>query len=536
LGFPQSVKEKMLIDAARHCCVCQRYKGVKIEVHHIVQEGLGGDNTYENAISLCFDCHADAGHYNPEHPRGTKFSPSELRRAKEKWIEMVLQHNIQQPTEPDRFYCRYYICKNYENLVEIANDDPSRFPVENPLLIKNGIIDYLTKVISKHSKSYRHASASGNSLTNKDDYLKMHRDAIVSSRKDDRFPYFEILRKPSKEELEALKREDGILQLMLAADLPIDQISIIGCCFEYGCELPHEEFIFRKLWCSFLAITNISDKPIALDSVVTKRAGNNNFSEFTTSSNALSTINLPKAPVPSNSTVILPIALLLPPLYPQNFESWHEVSEDPWEREQVQVVTHEGTSRANYPDYLVYGDQIIVDSIQYKIDGATFTQEVHKFDLSNMYTIDRHWQCGSCPHLFFKDNNIFYARELLAHCESKIGSDHFKVPENVDTLIIAEIEDEQTEITHIKINGTTLLENIYLKKSEYLEIPVKPGSTVEMVGKYVPDSGDKLNIPVGIKRNELVSHFINNMRLGLTNKFNRITTPSASLRAMQPVI
>jgi hypothetical protein len=184
LGFPQSVKEKMLIDAARHCCVCQRYKGVKIEVHHIVQEGLGGDNTYENAISLCFDCHADAGHYNPEHPRGTKFSPSELRRAKEKWIEMVLQHNIQQPTEPDRFYCRYYICKNYENLVEIANDDPSRFPVENPLLIKNGIIDYLTKVISKHSKSYRHASASGNSLTNKDDYLKMHRDAIVSSRKD----------------------------------------------------------------------------------------------------------------------------------------------------------------------------------------------------------------------------------------------------------------------------------------------------------------------------------------------------------------
>ena len=57
-----------------------------------------------------------------------------------------------------------------------------------------------------------------------------------------------------------------------------------------------------------------------------------------------------------------------------------------------------------------------------------------------------------------------------------------------------------------------------------------------MVGKYVPESDDKLNIPVGIKRNELVSRFINSMRLGLTNKSTRIAIPSASLRAMQPVI
>ena len=461
MGFPQSVKEKILVDTARHCCVCHRYKGVKVEVHHIGQEALGGANNYENAITLCFDCHADAGYYNPKHPRGIKFSPSELKRAKEQWIEMVCKHDIQQPIEPDKFYCRYYICKNYENLVEIANEDLSRFPVENPLLRKNHVTDYLSKVISKHSKSYRHANAWGKSLTNKNDYLKMHPDAIVPSGSDNLFPYFEILRKPSREELEVLKKEDGILQLMLAADLPIDQISIIGC-YENACGgvKLQEEFIFRELWCSFLAITNIFDKPIALESIVGKRAGNNNFSKFVTSSNDLSIIDLPKAAVPPNSTVILPIALLLPPLYPQSFETWHEASEDGW-KEQVQVVSHEGTSRANYSDYLVYGDQIIVDSIQYKLEGTIFTQEAHKFDLSNMYTIDRHWQCGSCPHLFFKNSDLFYARELLAHSESKIGKDHFKVPENVDTLIIAEIEDERTEITCLKINGTSFLENIY---------------------------------------------------------------------------
>ena len=71
VGFPQKVKDQIFVDTARHCCVCHRYKGVKVEVHHIKQEALGGENTYENAISLCFDCHCDAGHYNPKHPRGT---------------------------------------------------------------------------------------------------------------------------------------------------------------------------------------------------------------------------------------------------------------------------------------------------------------------------------------------------------------------------------------------------------------------------------------------------------------------------------
>lgn len=63
LGFSSSVKDQILIDTARHCCVCHRYKGVKVEVHHIKQEALGGPNTYENTIFLCFDCHCDAGHY-----------------------------------------------------------------------------------------------------------------------------------------------------------------------------------------------------------------------------------------------------------------------------------------------------------------------------------------------------------------------------------------------------------------------------------------------------------------------------------------
>ena len=55
----------------------------KIEIHHITPQAEGGADTIENAIALCFDCHADAGHYNTDHPKGTKYSRPELRMAKE---------------------------------------------------------------------------------------------------------------------------------------------------------------------------------------------------------------------------------------------------------------------------------------------------------------------------------------------------------------------------------------------------------------------------------------------------------------------
>jgi len=94
MAFNKEIKTKALVSAARHCCVCHRYKGVKVEVHHIVPIFKGGTDTEDNAIALCFDCHADAGHYNSKHPRGIKFSPEELRYARDVWYSNVKQKRI----------------------------------------------------------------------------------------------------------------------------------------------------------------------------------------------------------------------------------------------------------------------------------------------------------------------------------------------------------------------------------------------------------------------------------------------------------
>lgn len=85
MPFPKTVREQALVNSGRCCCVCHKGPGIELEVHHIKQEADGGKNTLDNAIALCFDCHAAAGHYNNHHPRGTKYSPSELRSHRDKW-------------------------------------------------------------------------------------------------------------------------------------------------------------------------------------------------------------------------------------------------------------------------------------------------------------------------------------------------------------------------------------------------------------------------------------------------------------------
>ena len=91
MSFSVNTVENLLVACGRRCCVCREMKGVKIEVHHIVPKGEGGDDTPDNAITLCFDCHAEIGHYNVKHPRGRKYTPHELRRHRDQLIGLMKQ-------------------------------------------------------------------------------------------------------------------------------------------------------------------------------------------------------------------------------------------------------------------------------------------------------------------------------------------------------------------------------------------------------------------------------------------------------------
>jgi len=88
MAFNRTQVAELLARCRRRCCVCHRFCGVKIETDHIQPSGSGGGDEIENAIPVCFDCHAEIHSYNEQHPRGRKFTADELRLHKKQWLEL----------------------------------------------------------------------------------------------------------------------------------------------------------------------------------------------------------------------------------------------------------------------------------------------------------------------------------------------------------------------------------------------------------------------------------------------------------------
>jgi 5-methylcytosine-specific restriction endonuclease McrA len=59
MGFPQTEADELLAQCHRRCCICHRFCGIKMELDHIIPREQNGSDTIDNAIPLCFECHAE---------------------------------------------------------------------------------------------------------------------------------------------------------------------------------------------------------------------------------------------------------------------------------------------------------------------------------------------------------------------------------------------------------------------------------------------------------------------------------------------
>lgn len=89
MSFPESVQVAALAACERCCCICHKFCGLKMELHHIKPKGDGGEDTFENCIPLCFDCHADMGKADPRHPKGKHYTAKELIQHRDNWYDKV---------------------------------------------------------------------------------------------------------------------------------------------------------------------------------------------------------------------------------------------------------------------------------------------------------------------------------------------------------------------------------------------------------------------------------------------------------------
>ena len=89
--FSEDIKKKVLLWSDRHCCLCGKPCGVDIEVAHLDNPQ---DNSLDNAIPLCYDCHGKSKRYDPDHPIGTKYKIEELKIRREQIFEKYTSHLV----------------------------------------------------------------------------------------------------------------------------------------------------------------------------------------------------------------------------------------------------------------------------------------------------------------------------------------------------------------------------------------------------------------------------------------------------------
>lgn len=89
MGFSEKVQAEALAACERRCCICHNFCGTKMALHHIVQRADGGDDSFDNCIPLCLNCHEDMVKPDPRHVTGKHYSERELRLHRDNWYESV---------------------------------------------------------------------------------------------------------------------------------------------------------------------------------------------------------------------------------------------------------------------------------------------------------------------------------------------------------------------------------------------------------------------------------------------------------------
>ncbi len=59
MPFSESIKQEARIKAHYRCCICEQI--APLEVHHIVPQEECNDNSFDNAVALCANCHNTYG-------------------------------------------------------------------------------------------------------------------------------------------------------------------------------------------------------------------------------------------------------------------------------------------------------------------------------------------------------------------------------------------------------------------------------------------------------------------------------------------
>lgn len=508
MPFLPSVRDKALLAAARHCCVCRRYKGVLIEVHHVTPQADGGSDDFDNAIALCFECHAWAGHYFSKHPKGAKYSPTHLIEARKAWYDRVEKGDVSTPEDDPLFHAKYLISRDVDVSLQILKGEFSAMPIPNTLLANNEFGKFISKILSLNMGN--DIKCYGQNYESFETYKIEHPDAKCTSDELEGYDYFDCIRSCTDIEfVNSISSKSKFYKALLSMGATPSDLCVIvtengGC----GDGSIIEKFLIRPTWVIFLLLTNINLKPISIENITGQRDLSEKFRKLG-GDNSACILSLPKCEIAPNHSVLIPISIYLGPI--------QELGEA-----QIDILTladkgefSEVMKLTNLPESAnaqiqVVGPSFMPQSISIKSSSNILNQEIHQLNIENVYTIDRVWQCGSCPHLFSisDSGDLQYVTELIAKGQENSVTDSVLIPPGISKILITELEDEITFISEISFDGIVVRRDVELKKGESIELGVEGVQTLSVTGAYFPIA-TKLDFNHGsLARNKLICDFM----------------------------
>lgn len=498
MPFSNTVREAALVAARRRCCVCQNFKGRNVEVHHIIPSHDGGSDDFDNAIVLCFDCHAEAGHYNPRHPRGTRYSHSELRRHRDNWYNKVKQSNIQ-PFEGANLHYNYLICQSTDIISEIAQKQLQHFPISQTLLAETSVL-YFHQWLSRLERSGRldhNISLAYHSLKNFESNHANRPNERISPSDSGHFHEWN----PSEQEIATFvsPRNQLVSELLRSGADPAD-ITQAGALLDTAAcdDSPITVFYrLREIWSCYLIVTNTTNESIRFRRLHCStdeptHVSLRNFNAGT--ENGPTQIDLPSGLVRPRQSIIVPLFTFMPPWEHPNHD-WPFIDEY-LPNGQGQIVARGHCEWLSTRSHLI-GPSIWPNRIDWEQSARDESQLLTNIDINNIYSIDRYWGAGCCPHAFFLDSTgkLRYSGEIFTKGQGCPVSEDVAIPSDATTLIIAELEHETT--TLLKIGEYSLEPPLHLRKGEHITIPLTTQSIISLVGMYsiLPSQSAKIIDP-----------------------------------------
>ena len=419
MGFSAKIRERALLACARRCCVCHRFKGVNIEVHHIVPAAKGGSDNWENAIPLCFDCHSAAGHYNADHSKGTKYSPEELRGHREKLYANVADGRVPAADAAAiaGVHVRRLVFLSYTQAREMLNGTLQSPHFKFGPLIQNTVSKFMQTVLADELPlALNPAALTGTArpgVVFVKNYWKTRSELVAA------LPEFQALDERAVEQRDFRDGAIGskLLVRSVAAGLSPAQIGVLkiqhNLCAE---ETWSVEYRVRRPLFVFTLIENLGTEVISVENVTGVQYAPLGLAPRAVAFPAIGTdkIEIAAVVLPPGHSMVVPTAVLLSP-----------AEEDDLSFEWVDMQGHgdsvpytaysDEQSRLGSDAYLQVGPSFTVTATDILAGGNVGKFEAPLFDLKRVYLLGDALMAGSCPHVLveFFDGRVMHLGEVL---------------------------------------------------------------------------------------------------------------------------